>query len=931
MIGEEAGPEHDDAMERRRGRFEEEAESPADPESRADWLREARRERSRLGFSSAGVARLVAPGLSGSLRVAGTTWLNAGPTRSDYSVNDVTYHDVDSGRIRTVVPHPAEAGILYVASSSGGVWKTWDGGLGWTPLTDNVGSTSNGALAMDPASPEVLYLGLGDPFDVAQPGLLWTADGGETWSDPVFLRGTYSDFSGVPKATLAAQTRDLVVDPTNSLHLLAATDVGLFQSNDAGRSWALSTPPGIASFAEIWSIGWLGGQSWMVMGQNLDSRVTDGAGGLIEGPLLLWKSSDAGQTWTNLSGKLPAPTSSMGRGTIAVSPIWRGTTQARAYLLVGSADGLSTYDVYRTDDSGNSWTSLGVNANHIPKNPANLYSHVNDLDILGQQAFYNQAILVDPDDPDIAFVGGQLGMIRTQDAGGTWEVVGDWLPAGTSLGLPYIHADYHFLTVGFAGGQKRFFVGTDGGVFVSVDLASAPTGKAHVSDSLNTGLVTHLAYSVACAKPTWSAPLQGFLLGGLQDNGTRLRSVDSPGGPGTFDQIFGGDGFGVATSRELDPTGLFPALMVVTEPGGTAQGSYFATSNGGKKFFNLGSTPAGVPFHTRLIADTAADDPITFLTLSNPTTSQAGVVWRSSALSDWTSINGTIRAADGTPLGTFQSPAASGAVGLNNVATHPTVAGIYGIAAGAGVVFATSDGGANWFQSGLLGTNPSNPNRWVGRVASVAFDPSDPTGTRLWAGAGGVSVFDTTKPSTAPGVDVPPEFGHLFYSTDRGHTWQARPGAAGHQLPNVPIRVVQVDPGDPATIYVGTILGLYRSTDAGSTFDRFGNGLPMVEVTDLCISPATAQSTGSIKISTYGRGFWELDLGPGGAPSGVRGHGDLDFNLRLDAFDLIDLVAAMGSTWQTDGYRPEADLTGATNRIDDDDLAAFLQSAGGAP
>ena len=143
--------------------------------------------------------------------------------------------------------------------------------------------------------------------------------------------------------------------------------------------------------------------------------------------------------------------------------------------------------------------------------------------------------------------------------------------------------------------------------------------------------------------------------------------------------------------------------------------------------------------------------------------------------------------------------------------------------------------------------------------------------------------------------------------------------------------MVRVDPGDAATIYVGTILGLYRSTDGGQTFERFGNGLPMVEVTDLCIAPASAQGTGSIKISTFGRGFWELDLGPGGAASGVRGHGDLDFNQRLDAFDLVDLVAAMGSTWQSEGYRPEADLTGDTNRIDDADLAAFLRAAGGAP
>jgi hypothetical protein len=924
------GPEQDDAMERRRARYEEEAESPADPQARAAWLAEARRERRRLGLSPSGAAKLFSPAGGAALRVPGNTWLNAGPTRSDYSYNGVVYKDVDSGRVRTIVPHPADPGILYVATSSGGVWKTWDGGLGWTPITDDVGSTSTGALAMDPASPEVLYLGLGDPFDVAQPGLLTSHDGGASWSEPVFLRGTYVDFSSTPaqtRPTLASQTRDLVVDPTNSLHLLAATDYGLFQSNDAGQTWAMSTPPGISSFAEVWSIGWLGGQTWMVVGQNLDTRISDSTGGLTEGPLLLWKSTDAGRTWTNLSGTLPAPSASMGRGTLAVAPAGRGTPQTRVYLLVGASGGRATYDLYRTDDAGGSWTALGLNGSHTPKNPARLADHTNDLDILGTQAFYNQAVLVDPDDPDVVLVGGQLGMVRSLDAGATWEVVGDWLPAGTSLGLPYIHADHHFLAVSYAGGQKKFFVGTDGGAFSSIDLTTAAPDRVHVSDALNTGLVTHLVYSVACARPGWPDSLQGFLLGGLQDNGTRLRSAGSPGGPGTFNQVFGGDGFGVATGRETDVTGQYPAVLVAT----SYQGSYWGSSDGGKSFFKFGSTLTGVPFHTRVVSEDAAADPTTFLTISNPTASASGLVWRSSGLTDWGSINGTIRAADGTAIGTFQSPAAAGSVGLNNLATHPTAAGVYGLAAGSGVVFVTSDGGANWFQSGLLGTSPSNPSRWIGRVASVAFDPSDATGTKLWAGAGGDTVFDTTKPNTDPGADVTPDFGHLFYSADRGRTWLARPGAEGHRLPNVPIRVVQVDPGDPATVYVGTILGLYRSTDAGATFDRFGNGLPMVEVTDLCLSPATAQSAGSLKLSTYGRGFWELDLGPGGAASGVRGHGDLDFNQRLDAFDLIDLVAAMGNTWQTDGYRPEADLTGATNRIDDDDLAAFLQTAGGAP
>jgi len=69
-----------------------------------------------------------------------------------------------------------------------------------------------------------------------------------------------------------------------------------------------------------------------------------------------------------------------------------------------------------------------------------------------------------------------------------------------------------------------------------------------------------------------------------------------------------------------------------------------------------------------------------------------------------------------------------------------------------------------------------------------------------------------------------------------------------------PIDRVYVDPRNKDTVYVGTFLGLYRSTDAGATFSRFGFGLPMVEVSDIYMPP-----DGSfIRVSTYGRGVWEI-------------------------------------------------------------------------
>ena len=152
-------------------------------------------------------------------------------------------------------------------------------------------------------------------------------------------------------------------------------------------------------------------------------------------------------------------------------------------------------------------------------------------------------------------------------------------------------------------------------------------------------------------------------------------------------------------------------------------------------------------------------------------------------------------------------------------------------------------------------------------------------------------------------------------------------GSGAHQLPNTLVNTIKMDPHDAQTVYVGTALGVYVTHDGGATFDRMGLGLPLADVTQICITP----STGSVRVSTYGRGFWEVDQHAAGIEAGAKGRGDLDFNQRLDAFDLLDLVAAMGKTNASDAYRQEADLAGSTSAIDDADLSAFLSRFGGSP
>src|SRR5207237_653781 len=256
------------------------------------------------------------------------------------------------------------------------------------------------------------------------------------------------------------------------------------------------------------------------------------------GSLVLFRSTDDGATWTLASAALPGGDASAqlaGRATLATAESTvPDSASARIYLLAATVDGGAQLDLFRSDDGGLSFQALHVNASRRPENPN---PDAMSLDVLGVQAWYNQALLVDAANPDGVFIGGQLAIIRSLDAGRTWSVLSDWLPnnsANANIDRAYVHADLHAFAVGADG---LFYAGSDGGISVSPNALSSPAKDVIFTSAHNEGLVTHLAYSVACAPESWpdSPATKGFVAGCLQDNGTRVRLGETT----VFNQVHG--------------------------------------------------------------------------------------------------------------------------------------------------------------------------------------------------------------------------------------------------------------------------------------------------------------------------------------------------------------------------------------------------------
>jgi hypothetical protein len=202
-------------------------------------------------------------------------------------------------------------------------------------------------------------------------------------------------------------------------------------------------------------------------------------------------------------------------------------------------------------------------------------------------------------------------------------------------------------------------------------------------------------------------------------------------------------------------------------------------------------------------------------------------------------------------------------------------------------------------------------------------------------GIGGADPLKTWIVATTSPALLPAAVGQLFLTIDGGATWQPWHGnGTGFDLPNVPVFSVRWDPTNENVVWVGTELGVYRSTDAGLTWARYGTGLPLARVYDLSIS----RNGCLVRAAAYGRGLWEVF--PCSEPGAAPGNGDSDRDGLVDFFDVASLAIRLGKAPSTPAdpfdnmmprYDANLDLTGNPLLLEEADLGALVAKIGGQP
>jgi photosystem II stability/assembly factor-like uncharacterized protein len=728
-----------------------------------------------------------------------------------------------SGRISDLAVYEVNPAIFYVATAHGGVWKTVNNGTTFEAQMQDRGLMSIGDIAISQNNPDLVWVGTGESNNRQSTswgdGIYKSTDGGKTYA-----------FMGLRSSRFINR---IVIDPRNTETVyVAATgslwgpggERGVFKTTDGGQIWKQVLKVDDETGANDLVMDAANNQ--VLYASTYQRRRTaccmNGGGGGSG----IWKSTDAGETWTRL--KTGIPEGALGRigldvsrkrpnilyasieGPVAPGRGGRGaaggggeeTPEGGGAQGAGGGRGAGggglgrgggplnndPTGLYRSDDGGGTWKKVN-NANPRP--------------------MYFSQVRIDPNDPDIVYMGG-VGLHQTLDAGKT---------IATDIAQP-IHDDIHAIWID-PSNSDHLIIGNDGGLAYSYDQ-----GKTWVFvPNLPVGLFYHVSYDMA-------TPFN--VCGGMQDNYNWCGPSAVRGSAGIANHhwttIQGGDGFVVLQDPE-SPRVIYSEsqdgnMVRVDRVTGETMSIRPQATTGEPALRWHWDTPIILSPHDPKVVYTAAQK-----------------VFRSTdrALS-WTPISADLTS--GTSRNDIVTMGLKGSeiriAKDDGIAAWPTVVALTESPRRAGVLYAgTDDGnlqvsrdtGKTW--TSVYSKLPNAPKGgFVSELAASRFDEG--------------TVYATIDDHRQNNFDT-----YIYVSHDFGQSWRSATGNLSGEV----VKTITEDLRNQDVLYLGTETGLFISIDRAKTWTRVRGNLPSVRIDEIALHPRD----NAMILATHGRSLWVLD------------------------------------------------------------------------
>jgi photosystem II stability/assembly factor-like uncharacterized protein len=728
----------------------------------------------------------LAPALTAdSTLLAGYRWRNIGPDRGGRSI-----------AVSGVRGRKNEA---YFGAVGGGLWKTTDGGDNWAPVTDGkITAASVGAVAVSETNPDIVFIGTGEtcirgnimPGD----GVYKSTDGGKTWTHVGFRES-----HGISKIRIHPTNPDIIWVAAFGKFSVPSSERGVYKSTDGGKTWRKVLYRDDKTAAIDISVDRTNPNVlYAAMWEAYRKEYQMSSGGAGSG---LFKSTDGGETWTEITRNAGMPSGLVGRIGVAVS----GANANRVYALVENDKG----GLYRSDDAGASWTL------------------VNEKRDIRQRAFYYTHVIADPKDQDVVYMEN-TSIFRSSDGGKTMTAIDN-----------FTHGDFHDLWID-PDDATHLVVGNDGGGAVSTNTGTKWSDQDFPTEQFYHVITTkHIPFHVCgsqqdnstlCVPSNWNkGKFDGAAPGGIGGLAQR-PAIDLTGGGMKVSYEAGGGEPGYIATDPLDPDQFYS---------GTNNGNYLDKNNR-----RTGASREVNPYPWFYSGEPSKEIkerwqwtyPIIFSPMDPKTlyvSSQR--LWRTrDGGQTWTVLSGDLtrhapetQEKSGGPItGDMNGPEVYGVI----FSIGPSKRDINVIWTGSddGLVHVTRDGGKTWSNV----TPPGMPD--FGRVSQIDASAFN-TGTAY------VSVRRPLLNDFAP---------YIFKTADYGKTWtKITTGLRDDAY----VHAVREDPTRAGLLYAATQHGVYISYDDGAQWQSLMLNMPDAPVSDLIVE------ANELVISSHGRGFWVLD------------------------------------------------------------------------